>query len=145
MSVLWSDNAGADVKTVFSQSNVHVVATGTASVNPFEVSFQLDQPFIYDPKNGSLAMYFRLDGTKSFDGAKLVDAQGFGSLATTPFAYLDTSTPIVSSRGLVTEFGWVAIPEPTVGNLICFAALLPTFALLRNSGICFSDSHRRQS
>jgi hypothetical protein len=120
MSVQWANNAGEDVKTVFSHNNIPILATGTSPVNPFEVTFQLDQPFEYDPAAGSLAMYLRLGGTETYDGSKLVDGN-----SSALFGYLDTSTPVVSSRGLVTEFGWIPIPEPSAGSLTCIFVFGP--------------------
>jgi hypothetical protein len=124
MTPSWSQNAGSDVRTVFLHDNVAMEATGTASVNPFEFSFVLDQPFYYDPSIGHLGMDFRLGGTSPYFRAPGLDAQEYASLTSSPFGYVEPATPIASSRGLITQFSWIQIPEPSPLALLCVSMVV---------------------
>lgn len=119
MSTIYSINKGADEKTVFNHSNVRIMATGDQPVNPFEVRFSFAEPFVYDPSQGHLLMYLAHD-SPTLPSDRGIDAHSFGELdESSPFAsYGGGGFVSPTAYGLVTQFEWVAIPEPQLIPLI---------------------------
>ncbi|MGZ5545665.1 MAG: hypothetical protein ACXWIU_13415 [Limisphaerales bacterium] len=133
LTPFYFNNVGADETTVYLHQNVSLFAA-VGNPAPFDLKFQFDKPFVYDPNNGSLLMYIQT--IQPSGGANTIDSHVFGDLNVSPVAYTGTSGPfasgIVAPYGIITEFTWVAIPEPNPGYLlICGVGIVFSFARLR--------------
>jgi hypothetical protein len=123
MSLFYSANRGVDETTVFLHDNVPLSGTAGQPINPFDIRVTFDRPFVYDPKIGNLLMYMNASGI-SGRGVQ-VDAQGYASLGASPAGYVGTTfgqnqiAPFV----LVTQFSFVAVPEPSASELALIAAI----------------------
>jgi|GEM_PF-3309491 len=118
----WFSNRGSDAKTVFFHDNVLLTAAGGQAVNPFEIQIHFDQPFIYDPSTGNLAMELRT--TDPGFGSRTIDAYGFGSLnSATPIGAITESFNGPVGYGLISEFSWTVVPEPQTWCLGIFGLL----------------------
>jgi hypothetical protein len=127
MSQSWDVNKGGDEKIVYQHDNVSLFGAAAEPFSPFDLRFELDEPFLYDPKAGNLAMLFVTSGSAS-SGAREIDASFFGAMNTPSMAFRqDFAAP--TPYGLVSEFSWVAVPEPKTWWLVCGGA-----ALLRIGG-----------
>jgi hypothetical protein len=136
MSRLWSENKGSDAAVVFVQNDVSLFAAANQLVNPFELRFELDTPFVYNPKLGSLAMMLVTE--ESSGRTRTLDANGYG--------FLNSSVPVASfmpgnlspaAIGIIAEFTWVAVPEPKTSLLVFGgAAVLGIGARRRRSSKC---------
>jgi hypothetical protein len=134
MSKFWSQNHGADVSTVYAHDDVRLSATGTQVVNPFELRFQLDHPFLFDSRNGGLAMLLKTSGNGEFLGGTVVDAQAYGPLTASSFvAGMDSQTNLApDGYGIITQFSFVTVPEPSSVALIGMAFGVFLFRQRRN-------------
>jgi hypothetical protein len=122
MSTFYAANKGADETTVFLHNNVSLFGTAGQQVNPFDLRFQFDRPFIYDPKNGNLLMSIKLTG--SFLGGKQIDAQGYSTLAASPVGYVGQHNPDqVGALADVIAFSYVQVPEPRIPGLILIGGI----------------------
>lgn len=113
MSTLYSVNVGPDEALVFAHDNVAISSPGGAGPNAFGISFQFDQPFVYNPAAGSLFFRFNTFGRTPF--AEPVDLES-GQTGAGYFAPGIFTTPV--NLALVTEFEWTAVPEPSSMLLI---------------------------
>jgi hypothetical protein len=93
MSPAYAVNRGADEVQVFSHSNVALTGSGNQNLNPFDIQFTLDQPFIYDPTKGSLLLYLNANLLRR--GAEM-DAHFFSSLNSSPVAVTETSGAVLT-------------------------------------------------
>jgi hypothetical protein len=125
LSTTFGDNVGADDRTVFdSFVFMHAPVTGPAGgPKDFTVSFSIT-PFIYDPAAGNLLMDVRaFESSGGISG--FLDAES-GS----PFtAHVDAPSLGAASgdffgTGLVTQFQFTAVPEPSTMVLCLLGALL---------------------
>ena len=124
MSRFYDANKGADERTVFLRNNVSIFAAAGQEVNPFDVKFQFDTPFVYDPNNGHLLMYIQNSGPTG-PGARSLDAHHFGALdANTPVASFGPGILAPDAYGLVAQFQFVAIPEPRELSLLAISSIL---------------------
>jgi len=125
MSTTFADNVGANDKTVFdSFVLMHAPVTGAAGgPKDFTVSLSIT-PFIYDPTAGNLLMDVRafetgggisapLDAESGSPFTAHVDAPDSGAASGSAFA-----------TGLVTQFQFTAVPEPSTGALFFLGALM---------------------
>jgi hypothetical protein len=116
MTTSWASNRGSDETIVFSQNNVAFSGAGDQSINPFALRLIFSTPFLYNREAGHLAMDIRTT-VQSGPGNQTIDAKSFQSLSTSPVgSVIPTADPLlhlVAPYGLITEFSWTAIPEPT--------------------------------
>jgi hypothetical protein len=124
MSQSYFSNRGVDEKVVYRQNNVRILATGNQPLNPFEVRFEFDAPFLYDPQLGHLFMYIT-HGQPGGNGVDLpLDGHMFGGLnSTTPFASFGSGTfGAPTGYGAIPQFTWASVPEPTTVTLLGLGA-----------------------
>lgn len=136
MSTIYGANKGADETTVFLHDNVSLFGRAGQPVNPFDIAITFDQPFVYDPKLGNLLMY--VTASAIVGRGTQIDAHGYGSLDVSPASYVGSTGPFgdfqVVPYSLVTEFSWIAVPEPSALSLIGMAlACLAAKSLGRRS------------
>jgi hypothetical protein len=119
MSTDMASNKGVDNTVVYKHDDVTLSAQGTLVLNPFQLRFNFDRPFYYDPAAGNLLMDLRTGGD-TIHANRGLDAQVFETWGpSTPYALVEPtgvpSTPsnFVAGQALVTEFTWRAIPEPS--------------------------------
>jgi hypothetical protein len=127
-------NRGADERVVFVHDNVPILTSSAQPLNPFEVKFQFDTPFRYDPALGHLLMYIANTGPagpvahdQSLDSHLYGDVNPNVPIAS--FGGGGFSAPVAG--GLVTEFTWTTVPEPEVTELLFIGALVGGIQLLR--------------
>jgi hypothetical protein len=129
MSQTWQENRGVDAAIVYNHDDVSISSPGGDGINPFQVVFRLDQPFTYDPSNGSLLMY--IESINGNPGASSLDAQTFSSLASSPFGS-SINQKQVNAYGMITEFTWTSIPEPNA-IILLFVGLCLVVKKVKNS------------
>jgi hypothetical protein len=125
MTSNWNLNKGSDDAIVYDHFSVSLFSQANQQVNPFDLRFDLDTPFVYDPRLGSLAMMLDIVPASSI-GTQTLDVSDSAALG---FYVKGILAPI--SRGLVTEFSWVAIPEPEIASLLIGPALFAFARWLR--------------
>jgi hypothetical protein len=114
MSVSYTANRGVDERTVYLRSNVTLSSPGGQAINPFDVEFRLETPFVYDPSAGNLLLYIVNSGPG--DGrVSSLDAQSFASFAGAPFASYGgggfIAAPILSAL----DVAWLVDAAPLPG------------------------------
>lgn len=101
---------------------------GGAGPNPFGLRFRFDEPYEYNPSDGHL--FLRLVTFGGADGTEMIDAHSFNvGLNEAPIvsAGYTFSHPNPSARGMVIEFTWRSVPEPSalkLGGFVIFIALV---------------------
>jgi hypothetical protein len=124
LSRSFAANRGSDARTVFSQQNVSLVGQpqGAAGTAPFDIVFQFNQPFLYDPGVGHLGLEYA--ASARLGQALQVDAHnyGFGNDNVPTRTVYDEFTAI-SNGGFIAEFSYVTVPEPGVSALLLLAAI----------------------
>jgi hypothetical protein len=129
MGNLYSDNAGPDSIVAFAHDDVHLTSENGPGPTPFGLFLPLDRPFLYNANSGNLLYNLKISGG-SFAGSGDIDAQGLGGGA---FA---TTVPGITTVPLfvmpVTEFSWIAIPEPKVSVLLFLG--VPAVIMIRKRG-----------
>jgi hypothetical protein len=117
MSLIYSANRGGDETTVFLHDNFRLFGSAVRPVSPFDLRFEFDQPFIYDPKAGNLLLYMNSAGP--IGSGSQIDAHFGGDVA-----YVGTSGPFspdqVVAYSPVIQFSWISVPEPST---LCLGAL----------------------
>lgn len=115
----FGSNVGGNDTQVFS-GPLTLSSTNTGGPPPsFDIVIPLQTPFIYDPAVGNLLMDVRNFGggtTTFFD--TVTDSVDSVSRVFTFDTGVGSSTGITDSFGLVTQFSFAAIPEPTTWALI---------------------------
>jgi hypothetical protein len=123
LDTVFANNVGADDKTVFNSFVfMHAPITG-AGPKDFTVNFSIT-PFIYDPTAGNLLMDVRafesgggisdfLDAESGSPFTSHLDAPSIGATSGDPFG-----------SGLVTQFQFTAVPEPSTLVLFLLGAML---------------------
>jgi hypothetical protein len=116
LSSTFANNVGANDTVVYARGALTLSGTAAGFPSPFNVTINFSQPFVYDPANGNLLLDVRnyaggittlFDATDSF-GDGIARAYAYvGSGASSPTAYA------VDTYGLVTEFIYQAVPEPS--------------------------------
>ena len=134
LSLTFANNVGANDTTVFNGTLMLSSAfTGPAGgPKNFDIVIPLTTPFYYNPAAGNMLMDIRnfsggnsggnliaqLDAT-STDPTLVGRVWAFDASATSAPDSFDKDT-----MGLVTQFTATPVPEPTIGGLLCLAALL---------------------
>lgn len=138
----YASNKGADEKIVFNKNNVRILATGNQAINPFEVRFEFDEPFIYDPTKGHLLFHLTFEGLVL--GDRSLDAHTFGGPASEwPLASYGSGAFVVPTGfGSIPEFTWVAIPEPGSGAMLFLGLIGVALRDRRRMGNCRQDDAR---
>ena len=120
LSSTYSDNIGGNDAQVYSGA-LTLSSTNTGSPPNFDITITLQTPFLYDPVSGNL----------------LMDVRNFGGGSTTQFDAInsdpsvervwnnDVTSPTgsVDGLGLITQFTFTAVPEPTTWALIGVGSL----------------------
>lgn len=131
----WALNSGQDATIVFNRPNVALAAEGGAGVNPFQLAFRFDTPFVYNPQAGNLAIFLGTYGTGAFLGSSQVDAQEFDPpLSLSPVVRIGGVFASPHPSGLVTQFEWISVPEPSISGLSMFG-LIVCLGVKRNQPI----------
>jgi hypothetical protein len=113
MSVRASENVGNDYRIVVSALDVRVIAQPPSSPAEFNVKFEFQEPFYYDRRSGHLILGL---GVGNPPGNPIFgwDAHG-GTEFRGHVHFLHVSVPgAIDYGGLVTEFTFIAVPEPAV-------------------------------
>jgi PEP-CTERM motif len=116
LSTTFASNVGGDDKIVFAAGPLSLSGTGGGSPNPFDVIINFSQPFAYNPANGNLLLDVHNFGgglTTQFDAT---DISGDGMSRVTTYIGQDVGSATANlsdSNGLVTEFIYQPVPEPT--------------------------------
>lgn len=131
MTRFWNQNSGPDATVVFLHDNVSLFSASSDAVKPFDIRFQLDQPFTYDPQGGHLAMLLATPGPPIGSSPTRIDAESFGSLGTSPSGAVTPNFIAPTGYGLITEFRWIAVPEPRPSLLIITSILVLLLAQIR--------------
>lgn len=144
LSTTFADNIGSDETVVLTgtQSLIGTNQAGSAhgvTPNAFEFVFSLDTPFYYDPNSGNLLMDVTSvvsagSGAVSFE-MDAEDTLGDSiSRVYTNAVQNDSNAPvgISSSLGLVTQFTFMATPEPA--SMLMFSIALPICLSRRRAG-----------
>jgi hypothetical protein len=121
----YSLNATSDDAVVFSGA-VHWVGSGLfgTSPNPFLMAVNFSQPFIYDPKRGDLLMDIESSGPTSQSFATSADLTAHNNFGI-GYTYTDFGGGVGSTgSSLVTQFNYVAVPEPLTAVLLLTAGIL---------------------
>jgi hypothetical protein len=112
LSSSFAANIGADATLVFSGALPLSSANTGSPARDFDIVINLTTPFFYDPQLGNLLLeVFNYQGgtTTPFDAVTIV-----GSMVSRLYApSASASSGSVDSTGLITQFTFVAIPEPT--------------------------------
>jgi hypothetical protein len=119
MSTSWNLNKGPDEAMVYLHDNVSLFGAAAQPVSPFDLRFQLDTPFVYDPKSGNLAMMFIVASTPG--RASTIDAHFF-SEQNSPSMAFGPGFLVPTPYGVITEFSFIAVPEPKTSSLVCGGA-----------------------
>jgi hypothetical protein len=109
--------------TVFDSENVHLFApAGTQPHTAFSLRFNFAQPFLYDRRLGQLTLNIQSHQTSGQLGS--VDAQ-FSSTGEGRYFYYEPGLiPKSSGEVIVSEFSYVAVPEPSGVMLMAAGSLL---------------------
>lgn len=133
LSTLFADNVGADDTTVFNSFVfVNTPVTGPAGgPKDFIVTFDLSTPFTYDSSAGDLL----LDVTANESGGGI--SAPFDAETNSPFtAHVDAASSAATSgspfaTGLVTQFQFATVPEPSTLALALLGTLVGLSARAR--------------
>ncbi|HQR09546.1 MAG TPA: hypothetical protein PLN21_22170 [Gemmatales bacterium] len=129
LSLTYANNVGADDTIVYTRGALPLSSSFTGSgPKDFDIVITLTTPFLYDPASGSLLLDVRNfgGGTTTFFDA--TNAPGIMSRLYNEDNDVNavTGTPEVlgAGYGLITQFTFAAVPEPTTWALIgvCTAA-----------------------
>lgn len=132
MALTWDANKGSDGSTVYLHDNVSLFASAGRSVNPFELWFELDRPFVYDPSSANLLLFIKTSGTMPA-GTRSVDSHGYSTFdSTVPFASFGSTFSTPSAYGLVTEFSAFVVPEPSISVLTVTGTTIAIIIWRRN-------------
>jgi hypothetical protein len=114
LSTQFANNVGGDDKTVFDSFVFMNAPVTGASGGPKDFTFKLAvDPFIYDPSQGDLLLDVR-----AFESGGGISA-AFDAQSNSPFtAHVDAASSAATSggffaSGLVTEFQFAPVPEPS--------------------------------
>jgi PEP-CTERM motif len=126
MSDVFADNVGPDNTLVysgliaFSSPGCDIVGNTPC---PWDVIFNFDNPFYYDPAAGRLLVDLHFSSLTGGSGAlDAVDFETYGPIATL-VAELDDESGGISTDGDITRFRYQsAVPEPASGSLLLFGS-----------------------
>jgi len=129
MSETFAENVGSDVKVVYPEAPLRLSGQWVGlPPQPFNVEIRFEQSFWYDPRAGHLLLEILKPGQGAimprFD-------QGFDGVSYARGGYDNASATLVRHRvGMVAQFIYTAVPEPSVMALIVVGGL----ALLLGKG-----------
>lgn len=129
MSETFAENVGSDVTVVYPESPLRLSGQWVGlPPQPFNVEIRFEQSFWYDPRAGHLL----LEIFKPGQGALMPDFdQGFDGVSFARGGYDNASATLVQHRvGMVAQFIYTAVPEPSVLTLMVVSGL----ALLLGKG-----------
>jgi hypothetical protein len=116
LSMTFANNVGANDTIVYARGALSLSGTAGSTPNPFNVIINFSQPFLYDPATGNLLLDVRNYGgalTTQFDATELA-GDGIGRAFTYTGSSVNSATAtFLDSQGLVTEFIYQAVPEPS--------------------------------
>ncbi len=120
-SLLWDQNVGSDVQTVFSGAVRLIGDVSATRPNPFSVVIPLQNPFAYDPRAGNLLIDTSYQRATGGPGVVL-DTTGDRSIASN----IGPLPTVASYRdsGLVLQLTFTAVAEPSTLALLGVAALV---------------------
>jgi hypothetical protein len=148
LSSIFSENTGADLTFLYvgpfaMGGNYH----SEMQPQPFGSgpSLRVDVPFLYAPSRGNLLLEIRTTG--GLEGRPVnFDAQdAAGDSVSTLYSFESgTGVGTPATVGLVTEFEWVLVPEPTpLALLVATAILMACVGRRRVLGICREKENLR--
>jgi hypothetical protein len=120
-------NRGPIQQVVFSHENFPVsgrLSTGGQPA-PFDIKFNLDTPYAYDPANGQLVVDFTIR-PPDFGDTPRGDGQNYAS-SDAPARLVVSSGPFedrILDFGFVTEITYRDVPEPTVTILVVLGGIM---------------------
>ena len=116
LSSTFANNVGANDTIVYARGALSLSGTVGSSPNPFNVIITFSQPFLYNPATGNLLLDVRNYGgglTTQFDSTELA-GDGIGRAVTYQGSGVNSATAtFVDAQGLVTEFIYQTVPEPS--------------------------------
>jgi hypothetical protein len=125
LSPAYSLNRGSDEQLLYSHSSVTLFGAAGQAVNPFDIKFLFDQPFVYDPSKGNLLLDFQVVGPRP-SGVSTLDAQVLPSVVGAPSAFILNGAAEPSGGSTIIQFMTVSVPEPATiafligGGVFCF-------------------------
>jgi hypothetical protein len=125
LSTTFADNIGADNQTVFNSFVfMHAPVTGPAGgPKDFTVTFSIN-PFIYNPAAGNLLIDVRAFESGGGISAFLDAEAGSSFTAHVDAPSIGAASGDFFGTGLVTQFQFTAVPEPSTRVLFLLGALL---------------------
>jgi len=132
LNTTFSSNIGADDTIVFPKGPLALSSAFTGGPAYFDKPYDFDivinfsTPFMYDPKKGNLLFDVSIfDGASAlaFDATNLDDYTDGMSRQYTSNNVSETTADYVDSLGLVTEFTYSPVPEPSTIALLTLGAL----------------------
>lgn len=120
LSTTFASNTGTDEQIVF-QGTWSILSNATGSpTRLFDVVLTFQSSFLYNPAMGNLLLDIRQNSnvsTSMFDG-EFTSGDGVSRM----FGAIGNPTGSADSLGLVTQFGFTAVPEPRLWLLcVCIA------------------------
>jgi hypothetical protein len=134
-------NTGADDITVFPMGPLTISSAYTGpAVGPkdFDIVINLNSPFIYNPANGNLLLDIRVSGGGTagipFDATAITNSDGLSRRWAADAE--ETQGLLSDSQGLITQFGFTTVPEPSAFSLIAIGTALVAFARRKIARAC---------
>lgn len=111
LSTIADNNRGADFVLVYNHKNVPMQIAPAGDPNNFSLVFNLDTPFIYNPKNGHFifewrASYFALGSAARVDFASYPPLEG-------PVFEAAELSDALSYGGFIMKINYTPVPEPS--------------------------------
>ena len=115
LSTQFADNVGADNKTVFDSFVISNSPVTGAAGGPKDFTFMLAvTPFIYDPSAGDLLLDVRAFESGGGISAPFDAQSGSPFTAHVDAASIGATSGTILATGLVTQFQFAPVPEPSV-------------------------------
>lgn len=127
---VFDTNTGADNVTVFPKGPLALSSAYTGpkgGPKDFDIIINLTTPFIYNPADGNLLLDVRNSSEKVIDavGFDCENGASFNHVISRQFAIDVTQTTAIGgdTYGLVTQFVYIAVPEPSTLLLLALGWL----------------------